>query len=66
KERKQYLFICPSFRKYYFSVEAKKGIAPPSRSQIDCTLYANGDYHLYPSSPAIGLKDESEENNGRK
>lgn len=65
-DRKQYLFICPSFRKYYFGEEAKKGIAPPSRAQIDCTLYANGDYHLYPSSPAIGLKDESEERNGRK
>jgi len=65
-DKKQYLFICPSFRKYFFSEEAKKGIAPPSRAQIDCTLYPSGDYHLYPSSPAISLKDESEERNGRK
>lgn len=63
-DRKQYIFICPSFRKYFFGEEAKKGIAPPSRAQIDCILKSNGDYHLHPSSPAIGLYEE--ERNGQK
>ncbi len=66
KDKKIYLVICPSFKKYYFSEEAKKGITPPSRSQADCLLESDGDYHLITASPSIGLQDEEEERNGRK
>lgn len=61
-EKKQFSFICPSFLKYFRSMESKKGYSPPSRGQINCALYANGDYHLYMSSPSLGI----EENNNSK
>ena len=54
-ERKQYAFITPSFVKYDGSRDAKWGYPLPSRAQVDCALYKDGDYHLNSSSIATGL-----------
>ena len=63
-EKKQFPFICPSFVKYFRSIEARKGYSPPSRGQISCALYADGDYHLYVSSPSLGIEEDNNSKRG--
>lgn len=60
-ERKQYLFITPSFVKYDGSRDAKWGYPLPARSQVNCVLYIDGDYHFYSSPVATGLVGVEEE-----
>ncbi|MBI2507187.1 MAG: hypothetical protein HYW09_01065 [Candidatus Niyogibacteria bacterium] len=60
-ERKQYVFITPSFVRYDGSREAKWGYPLPGRGQVNCALYKDGDYHFYSSPIATGLVDVAEE-----
>lgn len=55
KETAQYALITPSFVKYDGSRDSKWGYPLPSRGQINCALYRNGDHFLYSSSPTTNL-----------
>ena len=61
-EKKQYLFITPSFVKYDRSRDAKWGYPLPARGQASCALYIDGDYHFYSSPIATGLVAVGEDN----
>lgn len=38
----QYVVICPSFKRYFGSAEAKKGYKPPSWGTVSCNLFSDG------------------------
>lgn len=38
----RYAVICPSFKRYFGSVEAKKGYQPPSWGTVSCNLFPDG------------------------
>ncbi len=45
-EGREYYLICPSFRKYFGSPNAKKGYPPLSKGALSCRIYANGNYQV--------------------
>jgi hypothetical protein len=40
----QHVVICPSFKRYFGSTEAKKGYKPPSWGTVSCNLFSDGKY----------------------
>ncbi len=40
----QHIIVCPSFKKYFGSLEAKKGYKPSSLGAVSCNLFSDGRY----------------------